>query len=157
MKADLLARRGPLDAMPQSDESRWVMFQLAWATELESALERNAVPRTLPVHLFAAQVGDLMAVTFPLEIYSQIGLDVRHHFEPHPPIIAAYTNGLLGYAPTDLAIAQGGYGPAGSYRFFPHLLTPLARGSADLLTRVAVELLGHGLETRDTKKNRSFN
>jgi hypothetical protein len=141
MKADLFARRGPVDADPQTDDARWAMFQLAWAEQLERAIEHNAVPRTLSVRLFAARVGDVYAVTFPLEIYSQIGLDVREQFAPHPVVIAAYTNGLLGYAPTDRAIAQGGYGPAGSYRFFPHLLTPLARGTDPRLVRAATELV----------------
>src|SRR5688572_13077890 len=135
MKADFLARRGPTDTSPRTDDALWAVFQLAWAEQLEQALERDAVPRALTVQVFAARVGDLCAVTFPLEIYSQIGLDVRREFEPRPVIIAGYTNGLLGYAPTDRAIDQGGYGPAGSYRFFPHLLTPLTRGTAALLTR----------------------
>ena len=141
LKADFLARRGPTNAPPQTDDARWAMFQLAWAEQLERAMQRDAVPRTLPVQLVAARIGALCVVTFPLEVYSQIGLDVREQLAPRPVMIAAYTNGLFGYAPTDRAIAQGGYGPAGSYRFFPHLLTPLARGTDARLIGAATELV----------------
>jgi hypothetical protein len=124
-----------------SDEGRFALFQLAWGDELQRAMTHGTVPGALSVHLFAARIGDLLVVTFPLEIYSEIGLALRRSAAPRPLIVAGYTNGLLGYAPTDLAIDQGGYGPALSYRFFPRLLTPLARGSAQLLTRAATELL----------------
>jgi hypothetical protein len=122
-------------------DGRYATFQLEWAGELACAMTRGEVPRTLRVQLFAVRVGELHVVTFPLEIYSRIGLDVRASTAPHPVIIAGYTNGLLGYAPTDEAIEQGGYGPAISYRFFPRLLTPLARGSADRVVMAALGML----------------
>jgi hypothetical protein len=122
-------------------EGRWAMFELAWIDELEAALARGAVPRSLAVRLFAARIGDLYVVTFPLEIYSQIGIDVRRLLAPRAVIIAGYTNGLLGYAPTDRAKQQGGYGPASSYRFFPDLLTPLGSGTDARLVAAAAGLL----------------
>jgi hypothetical protein len=141
LKAELLVRRGPGDDFPTNHAARWAMFELAWADELERAIDSGQVPRSLTVTISAARIGDLLVVTFPLEIYSQIGLDLRQQLEPRPVIIAAYTNGLFGYAPTDRAIEQGGYGPASSYRFFPKLVTPLARGCHSILVRAATELL----------------
>ena len=140
-KAELLARRGPRDTVPTTPGARWAIFELDWLEELEKALARDAVPRRLPVNLLAARIGDLLVVTFPLEIYSQIGLDVREQLAPRRVVIAGYTNGLLGYAPTDRALAQGGYGPAQSYRFFPRLLTPIALGAEAILVRAAREML----------------
>ena len=148
MKADFLARRGPADATPQTPDALWAMFQLAWAEELERAITQDAVPRTLPVNLFATRIGDVYVVTFPLEVYSQTGIDVREALAPKDVIIAGYTNGLLGYAPTDVAIDQGGYGPAGSYRFFPRLLTPLARGTHAALVSAAAGMLARLHEQR---------
>jgi hypothetical protein len=141
LKSDLLARRGPSQEIPTGAEARWAMFELAWVQELEQAMAGNAVPRSLMAQLSAARIGELSIVTFPLEVYSQIGLEIRRQLEPRPVIIAGYTNGLFGYAPTDAAIDQGGYGPATSHRFFPHLLTPLARGTEQRLIRAATILL----------------
>lgn len=139
MMAELLARRGPREMLPASPEARWADFELAWVEELEQSIQREALPRTMSVQLSAARVGPLLVVTFPLEIYSQIGLDVRSALAPRPVVVAGYTNGLIGYAPTDRALAQGGYGPAVSYRFFPRLLTPLARGTHEVLVRGVVD------------------
>jgi neutral ceramidase len=125
----------------RSRDPRWAAFELTWLEELERAIARNAVPHTLPVTLTAARIGDLFVITFPLEVYSQIGLDIRQRLHPRPVIIAGYTNGLFGYAPTDIAIDQGGYGPAMSYRFFPRLLTPIDRGCASILVHAASELV----------------
>jgi neutral ceramidase len=125
----------------ESRDPRWAMFERIWLEELEQAIARNAVPRSLSVTLSACRIGRLYIVTFPLEIYSQIGLDIRDRLAPRHLIIAGYTNGLYGYAPTDLAIEQGGYGPAMAYRFFPRLLTPLDRGCASILTRTATDLV----------------
>ncbi|HWP40978.1 MAG TPA: neutral/alkaline non-lysosomal ceramidase N-terminal domain-containing protein, partial [Tepidisphaeraceae bacterium] len=141
IRADLLARRGPRDTIPITPEARWAAFELDWLEELQQAVARDAVPRRLVVNLHAARIGDLLVVSFPLEIYSQIGLDVREQLAPRRVVIAGYTNGLFGYAATDRAIAQGGYGPAQSYRFFPRLLTPITRGAQAILVRAACQML----------------
>src|SRR4029079_9181217 len=109
--------------------------------ELQEAIASSTVPRTLSIDISAARIGDVRVVTFPLEVYSEMGLELRRKFHPKPLIIAGYTNGLYGYAPTDLAIDQGGYGPATSHRFFPHLLTPLGRGTAQALISASGALL----------------
>lgn len=141
LKSDLVARRGRSQEIPTAAEARWAMFELAWVQELEQAIARDAVPGALTVYLSAARIGELYVVTFPLEVYSQIGLALRRQLESCSVIIAGYTNGLFGYAPTDAAIDQGGYGPATSHRFFPHLLTPLARGTAQTLVSAATTLV----------------
>ena len=141
LKADLVIRRGDPNTMPGSNEGKWAIFELAWADELERALERRTVPRAMPVEMTAVRIGGLDVVTFPFEIYSQIGIDVRQRSAPRPVLIAAYTNGLIGYAPTDRAKRQGGYGPASSHRFFPDLLTAVGWGADAALVRGAGELL----------------
>jgi neutral ceramidase len=143
LRTELTAKRGPTDTTPTSGQAAWAQFELAWLDELERAMREDLpVPRQLQARLSAVRVGELLAIAFPFEIYSQIGLAVRQQFAPRPVIIAGYSNGLIGYAPTDRAKDQGGYGPALSYRFFPELLTPLAHGADAALTRTAIDLLG---------------
>jgi neutral ceramidase len=141
LKSEFLARRGPSDVLPTTNEGMWAMFELAWAEDLERALELDSVPSALPVQMTAARIGELYAVTFPFEIYSQIGLDVRRRMEPRDVVIAGYTNGLIGYVPTDRAKDQGGYGPTYSHRFFPDLLTAVGRGADETLVTAATNLL----------------
>jgi hypothetical protein len=147
--------RIPLDPPPSTDQLEnfksdrlagrkqdpWTVFELAWAEELQHTLQLGTVPRELPVSIVAINMGPLRAVTFPLETYSQIGLDIRQQLAPTEVIIAGYTNGLIGYATTDRAKHQGGYGPSASHRFFPHLLTPIGFGAADALASAACQLL----------------
>ena len=141
LKAQLLARRGPPDVIPASNEGKWAIFELAWVDDLERALRHDAVPRTFSVNITAVRLGDLHVVTFPFEMYSQIGLDLRRQLAPRPVLIAGYTNGLIGYVPTDDAKHQGGYGPSASHRFFPGLLTAVGYGADTIVTRAATELL----------------
>jgi hypothetical protein len=150
LRAELLAHRGPPQRIPSTAEGRWAMFELAWVEELQQAMANQAVPRTLSIQLTAARIGELVVAAFPLEVYSQIALDLRQYFDPSPMIIAGYTNGLYGYAPTDRAINQGGYGPGTSHRFFPHLLTPLGLGTDQKLVSAATELI-RGLEPTDPR------
>jgi hypothetical protein len=141
LRAALRSQRGPVDVLPTNNQARWAMFELAWADDLIAAMQRDAVPRALPVEVTAARIGELLVVACPFELYSQIGLDIRRELAPRHVLIAGYSNGLLSYLPTDRAKDQGGYGPASSYRFFPAMLTPTGRGADATVVRAAVNLL----------------
>jgi hypothetical protein len=139
-----------LDAIKQQIKSRartsnaaaeWEVFELAWASDLERAVRADSVQSFVEAMLTAARIGPMRIVALPFEPYSQIGLDIRSLMSPQPVINYGYTNGLIGYAPTDRAIDQGGYGPALSYRFFPELLTPVGRGAHAALVDASVALL----------------
>jgi hypothetical protein len=74
-------------------------------------------------------------------MYSQIGLDIRRQLAARTLLVAGYTNGLIGYLPTDAAKDQGGYGPSSSHRFFPELLTATGYGADAAIVRAATQLL----------------
>ncbi|HEY1685613.1 MAG TPA: neutral/alkaline non-lysosomal ceramidase N-terminal domain-containing protein [Tepidisphaeraceae bacterium] len=141
IKAELCQCRGDEGSIPPTDQGKWAIFELAWVAELEKALEKNGVPKIVPARLSALRVGNLYAVAVPFEMYSQIGLDMRSQLEPVEVMVAGYTNGLIGYAPTARAKQQGGYGPACSHRFFPELLTALSADAEKILVRETVNLV----------------
>lgn len=139
-KKELLKNRGDPAVIPTAAQGKWAISELAWIDELQQAMSENKVPSSVRAPMSAIRIGDLYAVTFPFEIYSQIGLTVRQQLQPHHVIIAGYTNGLIGYAPTARAKKQGGYGPACSHRFFPELLTALGMDAEQTLANAAVNL-----------------
>jgi hypothetical protein len=90
---------------------------------------------TVEVPTTAARIGDVSWVTFPGEMFHQIGQRVKQASQSKITFIAGYTNGSIGYLPTRAAFAEGGYEPAVSH------LDPMAeplylRQVADLLQRL---------------------
>jgi neutral ceramidase len=57
------------------------------------------------------KIGSLMWVTFPGEIFSEIGKKVKAACPATHAHIMALTNGYIGYMPTQQAFAEGGYEP----------------------------------------------
>lgn len=139
-KAALLKERGKQEVIPKDGAGRAAMYQLAWVDDLERAIRQDRVPDSLSVEISALRIGPVHVVTFPFEIYSQIGLNLRQALSPRHLILAAYTHGLIGYVVTADAKRQGGYGVALSHRYFPELLTPIGAGAEELLTAHGVSL-----------------
>lgn len=141
MRDEFARQAGPVDPLPREPAARGAMFQLAWADELLAAFKQNRVPKSLKATITALRVGPIEMITFPFEIYSAIGLEVRRQLAHRFVIIAAYTGGLIGYVTTTLAKQQGGYGAALSHRYFPELLTAISAGADEKLVAASVELL----------------
>jgi len=68
----------------------------------------------------ALRIGDLMWITFPGELFSSIGKDVKAALPAQDAYFMGYTNGSIGYFPTQKAFGEGGYEPSDS------LLAPIA-------------------------------
>ena len=60
----------------------------------------------------AVRIGPLMWVTFPGELFSAIGKRVKAACPAPYAHLMGYTNGSVGYFPTQEAFSQGGYEPA---------------------------------------------
>jgi hypothetical protein len=64
---------------------------------------------TIPVEQIACALGDSAFVTFPGEVYTEIGLRLKE-LSPFPHTgFFGLTNGSIGYIPTRTAIQEGGY------------------------------------------------
>jgi hypothetical protein len=70
---------------------------------------------TVDVPSTALRIGDFTLVTFPGEMFHQIGLQVKHASQSKATLVAGYTNGSVGYLPTQAAFAEGGYEPGASH------------------------------------------
>ena len=88
---------------------------------LDSA-RRNKGKRSVEAELHGIRIGDVAFVAFPGEPFCEIGLEVKSRSPFAHTIVGGYTNGYIGYVPTDKAFAEGGYEP--------DLGTPLRVGAA---------------------------
>jgi neutral ceramidase len=73
---------------------------------------RNTVVRAPTT---VVRIGPLMWVTFPGELFSAIGRQVKAACPAPYAHLMGYTNGSIGYFPTQQAFSQGGYEPATSH------------------------------------------
>jgi len=87
---------------------------------------------TVDVPATALRVGDFTLVTFPGEMFHEIGLQVKRASPSKITFIAGYTNGSVGYMPTQAAFAEGGYEPDASH-FAPQAEKLYLRQVAKLL------------------------
>lgn len=69
---------------------------------------------TVEVPTTAVRIGDLTWVSFPGEMFHEIGMMVKRASPSRMTFLAGYTNGRIGYFPTRKAFAEGGYEPAAS-------------------------------------------
>lgn len=70
---------------------------------------------TVPTTTTAVRIGDFMWVTFPGEMFHEIGMRVKQACPAPVAHLMGYTNGYIGYFPTRAAFGEGGYEPAVSH------------------------------------------
>ena len=68
----------------------------------------------VPAPTTAVRIGPLMWVTFPGELFSAIGKRVKAACPAQHAHLMGYTNGSIGYFPTQAAFSEGGYEPSNS-------------------------------------------
>jgi len=73
---------------------------------------------TVTVPVTALRIDDFTWVTFPGELFHEIGKRIKSSTHTKYHFIVGYCNGSVGYLPTQKAFSEGGYEPAGS-RFDP--------------------------------------
>lgn len=95
---------------------------LIWANELKQAKLNDAVPKTTPVEVFAAQINDLNIVGVPVEAYSDIACAVKADLSPSVTAFVGYANGLYCYIPAQWEYENGGYAST-AYRWFEGMMS----------------------------------
>ncbi|HJZ97427.1 MAG TPA: DUF1549 and DUF1553 domain-containing protein, partial [Candidatus Solibacter sp.] len=80
---------------------------LEWPAELSGYGSSGKVK--LPIRVL--RIGDTMIWSAPVELFSEIAMDVRSHSPYAHTFYFGYTNGWFGYLPTAKAFTEGGYEP----------------------------------------------
>ena len=101
-----------------------------WASTLLDRFPNGDFPATLAMEIQLVFLGDKVSfVTLPGEPVAELARDLRRlASNPDSTFVLGYTNGLIGYLPTDVMIEEGGYETEGSQ--FAYLLpSALDRGT----------------------------
>jgi len=77
--------------------------------KMHLAHNQKAMGKPLDVELTALRVGDFRLVTFPGELTSEIGLNIKKAAGQPGTFVAGYTNGYIYYAPTAKQRLNTGY------------------------------------------------
>ncbi len=117
---DLPYREAPLSAAEAGEmwarhKQHWDAFQRLDIEERVALLTSLRLERykreasTEPAEINAFCLGDVYFVTHQAELFVECQLEIKKRFEGLKVICAELTNGRIGYVPTRLACAMGGY------------------------------------------------
>ena len=94
---------------------------------------RNFRNTTFDVPATAIRIDAFTWVSFPGELFHQIGKDIKASTHARYPFLIGYCNGSVGYMPTRQAYSEGGYEPWSS-RFAPVTEIIFRKGVENLLS-----------------------
>jgi hypothetical protein len=95
-----------------------------WDVEVEKHwLERlvalDTIPKSTPAQLSVLAIGDALVVwTVPGELFSSVGKRIKRLSGDVPSMLVGYSNGSLGYLPSEEAMDEGGYEVDVAYRYY---------------------------------------
>jgi len=72
---------------------------------------RKAQDRPVDLEQIAVALGDCALLSFPGELFTEVGQQIKMHSPFRHTFILGLTNGCVGYVPTRQAIREGGYEP----------------------------------------------
>ena len=92
----------------------------------------------IEIEIQALRIGDCALLTFPGELFVEIGLHIKKQSPFERTYIVGYTNGYIGYLPTVQAFQEGGYEAVAS-RFTPESVKIIEDESIKLLQSLITE------------------
>jgi len=96
-----------------------------WAQRLVALAEAGATKLTQPFEIQALRIGDAAIVGLPGEVFVSYQHQIRACSPFAHTIVLAYTNGNIGYVPTEDAFPEGGYEVDSAIKYYgTTMLTP---------------------------------
>jgi neutral ceramidase len=96
---------------------------------------KDFVHTTIAVPITAIRIDEFTWVTFPGELFHEIGQTIKGATHARYPFMVGYSNGSLGYLPTKQSHSEGGYEPW-STRFDPSAEKIFVEGVENMLIRL---------------------
>ncbi|MBI3911226.1 MAG: hypothetical protein HY320_09870, partial [Armatimonadetes bacterium] len=95
----------------------------AWARDYRAAAGAPAPP--CPLEMQALRIGDVALIATAGETFTEVGQRLKQALPLPRSVALGYSNGCVGYIPTEAAFSQGGYEVEVAYRYYGTLmLTP---------------------------------
>jgi hypothetical protein len=120
-------------------EKKWYKGWVAWARGLVELAKQGATGMTTPYFVQALRIGSGAIVGLPGEVFSEYAINVGNASPATPTTVTAYTNGYIGYVPTEAAFDEGGYEVDVAFKIA--LPTMLKRDCERLVLGAAKELV----------------
>lgn len=81
----------------------------AYDRGMPALLERIRTRKVQPAEVQVLRLGDWAIAGIPAEYFVEFGLRIKEESHPRHALVAATTNGMVGYLPTVAAFRRGGY------------------------------------------------
>src|SRR6185503_5518039 len=76
---------------------------------IPSILEKIRREKNQAAEVQAIDLGDLVLVGLPGEVFARLGLEIKEGLHPRHAVVVGAANGMVGYVPYREAYARGGY------------------------------------------------
>lgn len=131
MTAQLNENRGrneTLDTNQDPVRARVQRAMIGWAETTLAGLTTNTIKPTVTTEVQVIQVGDLVLVSTPGELFNELGLALKYASGAPQTFICGFANDNIGYIPARRAYPHGGYEIAEAYKYYgyPAALAPEA-------------------------------
>src|SRR5205823_9936924 len=75
----------------------------------EQSASGHQAPQTLSCDLQAIQIGDIVLLAHPTELFAEFGIEIRARSPFSHTFVVGYANDFLGYLPNEAEFARKGY------------------------------------------------
>lgn len=116
---------------------------LEWVARTEARLQVGLLRPTTACELQMLQLGDVVLIGAPGELFAALGLAIKAGAPQRHPIVLGYANGNIGYIPTRTAYSLGGYEIASAFRFYDHPAA-VAPEAGEMMVAAALRALRGG-------------
>jgi len=117
------------------DKYRVEVFLSGLTLDAARWVESNPNPEPLTMFQQVVRIGDTAFVTFPCEVFSEIGLEVKNRSSVEKTFVIGLASGHGGYMPTAAEYLEGGYAAVMTH-YSPKCEQVLINSSLELIGRV---------------------
>jgi len=112
-------------------------FAVEWTDRILPELDTR--PETLECEVQAIRIGDVYVAANPSELFTTLGLEVRHQRSSQDLFMLSYSNGSIGYLPDAFDIERRSYAAIQSPKFTAQF--PFTKESGPVMVRGMIEAL----------------
>ncbi|MFA4043880.1 MAG: hypothetical protein HZRFUVUK_000659 [Candidatus Fervidibacterota bacterium] len=99
-------------------KERIATAMLSWAEKAKESLASGCEQSTQPFDVTILRMGDVAIVGLSGEVFIEYALNIRKASPFKETFVLGYTNGCIGYVPTESAFPEGGYEVDTAYKYY---------------------------------------
>ncbi|MBD3185162.1 hypothetical protein GF312_22975 [Candidatus Poribacteria bacterium] len=112
---------------------------LTWARDALTMVKKVKLAAKVPVEVQVIKLGDIGIVGIPGEVFVDIGLSIKKDSPFNHTFVTGYTNGCIGYMPTQKAFQEGGYETHSAYMLYG--IYPVDQNVANKIIKTSLKLM----------------